>query len=180
MTFYRTLPSVGEKQFDINFRSIPISLQAIKRISFSHLIGSDYDFWRLNYYIYGYKSLSKKFVLGMRFDGQQSLGDAPFYLLPYIDTRGIPIEKYQGRADVLAEMETRWDVVERWSAVAFGGTGKAFDKWSEFKNSAWIFSYGAEFRYLIARKFKLRVGIDVAHGRGTWAYYIIFGSNWLK
>jgi hypothetical protein len=235
MAFYRTLPSVGEQKFEFNFRSVPIMLQAIKRIGFSHwyagfkylflksdlkytgtlppfvkqkdisslvsqlgavveldtrdnvftpdngmkvhfdgiysgnLIGSDYDFWRLNYYVYGYKSLSKKFVLGLRFDGQQSLGNAPFYMLPYIDMRGIPIEKYQGNADVLAEFETRWDVVERWSAVAFGGTGKAFDEWSEFKNSAWIFSYGAGFRYLIARKFKLRVGVDVAHGPGTWA-----------
>lgn len=145
-----------------------------------NLTGSDYDFWRINYYAYGYKSLSKKFVLGLRFDGQQSLGDAPFYMLPYIDMRGILILKYQGNADILAEMETRWDVVERWSAVAFGGTGKAFDEWSEFKNSAWIFSYGAGFRYLIAREFKLRVGIDVAHGPGAWAYYIVFGSSWLK
>ena len=94
--------------------------------------------------------------------------------------RGIPILKYQGNTDVLAEMETRWDVVEGWSAIAFGGTGKAFNEWSEFKNAAWIFSYGAGFRYLIARAFKLRVGVDVAHGPGTWAYYIVFGSNWLK
>jgi uncharacterized membrane protein YciS (DUF1049 family) len=34
---------------------------------------------------------------------------------------------------------------------------------------------GVGFRYLLARKFKLRVGIDVAHSTGTWAYYIIFG-----
>ena len=38
--------------------------------------------------------------------------------------RGIPILKYQGNADVLAEIETRWDVVEGWSAIAFGGTAK--------------------------------------------------------
>jgi hypothetical protein len=32
---------------------------------------------------------------------------------------------------------------------------------------------GAGFRYLLAGKFKLRVGIDVAHSPGTWAYYIL-------
>jgi hypothetical protein len=62
----------------------------------------------------------------------------------------------------------------------FGGTGKAFDDWNDFGSSPYIFSYGTGFRYLIARKFNLRMGVDIAHGPGTWAYYIVFGSNWLK
>ncbi len=246
MAFYRTLPLTGEKKFEFNFRTVPVNLQATKRIGFSHwyagfkylflqsivsyagslpsfvkqkelnslvsqlgavieldtrdnvfspdsgmkvhfdgiysgnLVGSDYEFWKLNYYMYGYKMLGRKLVLGLRLDGQQALGDPPFYLLPYIDMRGIPAEKYQGNADVLAELETRWDFTKRWSAVFFGGSGKAFDEWSDFGSSAWVLSYGTGFRYLLARKFKLRVGVDVAHGPGTWAYYIIFGSNWLK
>jgi hypothetical protein len=143
-------------------------------------IGSDYDFWKLNYYLYSYKPLLRNLIFGLRLDGQQALGNPPFYLLPYIDMRGIPIEKYQGNADVLTELETRWDFTMRWSAVFFGGTGKAFDEWNEFGSSPWIFSYGTGFRYLIARKFKLRMGIDVAHGPDTWAYYIVFGSNWVK
>jgi hypothetical protein len=36
------------------------------------------------------------------------------------------------------------------------------------------------FRYLLARKFKLRVGVDIARGPEDFAYYIVFGSNWLK
>jgi hypothetical protein len=64
--------------------------------------------------------------------------------------------------------------------VGFGGTGKAFDDWNQFGNANWIFSYGGGFRYLLARKFKLRAGVDLAHGAGGWAYYIVFGSNWVK
>jgi Omp85 superfamily domain len=143
-------------------------------------LGSDYEFWRLDYYGYGYKPISKKIVVGLRLDGQQSFGNPPFYLLPYIDMRGIPIEKYQGNADVLTELETRYDFTLRWSAVLFGGAGKAFNEWTDFGSSPYIFSYGAGFRYLVARKFGLRMGVDVAHGPGTWAYYIVFGSNWLK
>jgi len=26
----------------------------------------------------------------------------------------------------------------------------------------------------------LRMGIDIAKGPDTWAYYIVFGSNWMK
>ncbi|HEX4850529.1 MAG TPA: hypothetical protein VFV08_06965 [Puia sp.] len=246
MSFFRTFPEIGEKEFNFNFRTFPAIIQAAKRIGFSHwyagikylflktevnyegtlpsfvtpkemnsinsqlgvvieldnrnniftpdfgmkvhvdasrsdnIFGSDYEFWRINYYMYWYKPISSKLVAGWRVDGQQVLGDAPFYLLPYIDMRGIPAVRYQGNADILTELEARWDFIKRWSIVFFGGTGKAFDAWSNFGPSKWIFSYGTGFRYLLARKFGLRAGIDLAHGPDTWAYYIVFGSNWLK
>ncbi|WP_107685530.1 BamA/TamA family outer membrane protein [Niastella koreensis] len=143
-------------------------------------LGSDYEFWRINYYMYAYQMIIPSITAGFRLDGQQSFGEPPFYMLPYVDMRGIPIYRYQGNADILSELEFRWDFTRRWSAMLFGGAGKAFDEWSEFGNTNWITSYGTGFRYLLARKFKLRVGVDVAHGPDTWAYYIVFGSNWSK
>ncbi|PWT96605.1 MAG: hypothetical protein C5B52_15320 [Bacteroidetes bacterium] len=146
----------------------------------ANFLGSDYEYYRLNYYMYAYAQFSKKFVGGWRLDGQQAFQDPPFYLLPYIDMRGVPASRYQGQADILTELEGRWDVVPRWSIVFFGGTGKAFDEWNEFGSAKWIVSGGTGFRYMLARKFGLRVGIDLARGPETWAYYIVFGSNWLK
>jgi len=248
MSFFKTFSQLGEKEMKFNFKTVPLFVQAIKRIRFSNwyagfkylflktdvkyvgdklldsfarsleqdrivsqlgaiieldnrdniftpdkgvklhvdaacsdnVLGSDYDFWRLNYYMYAYQALSKKWIGGLRIDGQQSFGDAPFYMLPYIDMRGIPAVRYQGKADLLTEGELRWDFVTRWSTVFFGGIGKAFDDWNEFGSKDWIWSYGVGGRYLLARKFKLRVGIDVAHGPDTWAYYIVFGTNWFK
>lgn len=145
-----------------------------------NILGSDYDYGKMNYYMYGYAPLSKKIVGGFRIDGRQAFGDPPFYMLPYIDMRGIPAERYQGNIDILSEAEMRWDIVKRWSIMAYTGAGKAFDEWNKFADADWAWSYGTGFRYLLARKFKLRVGIDVAHGPGTWAYYIVFGSNWIK
>jgi hypothetical protein len=145
-----------------------------------NIFGSDVDYWRIAYFMYAYTMLIPNITAGFRIDGQQVFGDAPFYMLPYIDMRGIPIYRYQGNADILTELELRWDFSRRWSAMAFTGAGKAFDYWSDFGDTNWAASYGAGFRYLLARKFKLRVGIDVAHGPDTWAYYIVFGSNWLK
>ena len=144
------------------------------------IFGSDYEYWRIAYYMYAYKMIIPRITAGFRLDGQQVFGDPPFYMLPYIDMRGIPIYRYQGNADILSELEFRWDFTRRWSAMLFGGAGKAFDSWSDFGNTGWTASYGTGFRYLLARKFKLRVGIDVAHGPDTWAYYIVFGSNWYK
>jgi hypothetical protein len=143
-------------------------------------IGSDYDFWRLNYYAYWYRPLSKNIFAGLRIDGRQTFGEPPFYMLPFIELRGIPSARYQGKVVLLSELETRFDITKRWSIMAFGGTGKAFDEWDKFGEASFQFSYGTGGRYLLARKFKLRVGIDVAHSPNTWAYYIVFGSNWVK
>jgi hypothetical protein len=145
-----------------------------------NIFGSDYDFWRLDYYMYGYWPFSQNWIGGLRIDGAQTIGDVPFYLQPHINMRGIPAERYQGNAVVLTEAELRWDIVQRWSAVAFSGLGKAFDEWSDFGSADWITTWGAGFRYLLAKKFKLRMGLDIAHGAGSFAYYIIFGSNWLR
>ena len=145
-----------------------------------NIFGSDYDFWRFNYYLFAYKTLSEKLVGGWRLDGQQVLQEPPFFMKPYVDMRGIPAERYQGNADVLTELEFRWDFYKRWSIMAYGGLGKAFDEWSEFGSSELVYSYGTGFRYLLARKFKLRMGVDIARGPEQFAYYIVFGSSWIK
>lgn len=144
------------------------------------VIGSDYDFWKLNYYSYGYAKLANKLTGGLRIDGQQAFGDVPFYMLPYLDMRGLPINRYQGNADILTEAELRWDFIRRWSLLFYCGAGKAFDDWSDFGDAKLVATYGTGFRYFIARKFGLRMGIDIAKGPDTWAYYIVFGSNWYK
>jgi hypothetical protein len=43
---------------------------------------------------------------------------------------------------------------------------------------AW--SAGGGFRYLLARLFGLKMGIDVARGPEDWAFYVVFGSAWLR
>jgi hypothetical protein len=142
--------------------------------------GSDYNFWRINYFGYFYQPLRHNLIGSLRLDGQQVTGDPPFFLLPFVDLRGVAAARYQGKADILTEAELRWDFVPRWSAVLYGGAGKAFDDWSKFGEAEWVYNYGTGFRYLIARKFKLRMGLDLARGPDTWAYYVVFGSGWIK
>ena len=142
--------------------------------------GSDYNYTNLNILAYGYYPFSKKIIGGLRYEMQQVFDDAPFYLLPYVDLRGIPVMRYQGNIFSVIEGEVRWDFVPRWSLVAFAGTGKAYDTWSDFDDTDYVSSGGAGVRYLLARKFKLRMGVDVARGPEQWAYYIVLGSAWRK
>jgi hypothetical protein len=156
-------------------------LKAHAHLSWSdEKFGSDYNYRDLNVFAFAYHPLSKKVIGGLRYDLQQVFDDPPFYLLPFINLRGIPLARYQGNIATVAEGELRYDFVTRWSAVFFGGAGKAYDTWGDFKESAWHASGGAGFRYLVARKFKLRTGLDLARGPEQWAYYIVFGSSWVK
>jgi len=142
--------------------------------------GSSWNYSNFNLYGYFYYPLSKKLIGGLRIENQQVSDDAPFYLLPYIDLRGIPTARYQGNIFSVGEVELRWDFVPRWSAVFFAGSGKAYNTWSEFSDASWRSSGGGGFRYLMARKFKLRAGLDLARGPEQWAYYVVFGSSWRR
>jgi hypothetical protein len=144
------------------------------------VFGSDYEFWKINYYVFMYKQLASRLTGGLRIDGQQTFGNPPFYFLPFVDMRGVAAARYQGQAEILSEAEFRYDLLGRWSIVGFGGAGKAFDEWDQFGGAKWVVSGGAGVRYLIARKFKLRMGVDLAKGPDTWAYYIVFGTSWKK
>ncbi|MBB4800707.1 hypothetical protein HNP37_000746 [Flavobacterium nitrogenifigens] len=143
-------------------------------------IGSDYDAWRVNLSAIGYYPLAKTLIGGLRVEGEQAFGSPPFYLRPGINLRGIPAARYQGKTSIVTEAELRWDVYKRWSVMGFGGLASAFNDWDQAFAKPVVYSYGTGFRYLMARKFKLRMGIDVAKGNEDWAYYIVFGSNWMR
>jgi len=65
------------------------------------------------------------------------------HLLPFIDMRGVPATRYQGKPDWLSEAALRWDFVRRRSLILFGEAGTVFDRWSEFGNSDWIATGGS-------------------------------------
>ncbi len=142
--------------------------------------GSDYQYGQFEGALYYYFPLSHNLITGTRFDMQQVVGDIPFYVKPFIDMRGVPTARYQGRTTALVELEERWDFTRRWSLVFFGGMGKGFDEFSKFNDAEWAWSYGGGFRYLMARKLGLRMGVDLAMGPEGFAYYLVFGTSWLR
>lgn len=142
--------------------------------------GSDYNYGQFEGAAYYYFPLSHNLITGTRFDMQQTVGDIPFYIKPFIDMRGVPTASYQGKTTILVELEERWDFNKRWSLLAFGGAGKGFDSFSDFGSAKWAWSYGTGFRYLMARLLKLRMGLDFAMGPDGFTYYIVFGSSWIR
>ena len=117
-------------------------------------------------------------VLGWRLHGGFGTGDIPFYALPFIDLRGIPALRYQGEKVLVTEIETRWNVTQRWSLVFFGGVGRTADSSAEFTDSDDRWAGGTGVRYLIARLLGLYTGVDIARGPEDWVFYIQVGSAW--
>jgi len=68
----------------------------------------------------------------------------------------------------------------RWSLVGFGGYGRAFESFDDMSKGASAWNAGMGFRYLTARLFGLKMGVDVARGPEQWAVYVVFGSSWMK
>jgi hypothetical protein len=136
-------------------------------------LGSDFRFWKLTAYQLGYFPVVDTLTAALRVEAQLSGGDVPFYALPFVRLRGIPALRYQGSSALVAEAEVRWDFVPRWSAVGFTGVGAVDAPRNEVP-----WSVGGGFRYLLARAFGLRVGVDVARGPEVWAGYVVFGNAW--
>jgi outer membrane protein assembly factor BamA len=150
---------------------------------YDEAVGSDFDFWNLRGKMFYFVPANKALNLGVRLEGQTVDGDAPYYMYPSVDIRGIASARYQGQHTVVGELEARWAVTNRWSLVGFVGSGKAFGKdilrrEQNFSDADWRTSKGLGFRYTLARKFNLQVGLDFAFGPEENSVYITTGQAW--
>jgi hypothetical protein len=127
-----------------------------------------------------YVPLPLNFYLGMRGQVTATFGSAPFYFRPYVGMRGIPLMRHQGEEIAQIEAELRWQFWKRWSLLAFGGGGGAWNQFEKLSNASGIFAAGGGFRYEIARKYGMHVGVDVAGSVDTAAFYIQVGSAWMR
>jgi hypothetical protein len=140
--------------------------------------GSDYKYEKLETFAHYFFPISNKWISGLRFEALQAYGNVPFHQLPSIKLRGIPAFRYQGQATLVTETEQRFDLNSRWSVLGYGGFGKVFQKNENFAEAKTVYNYGTGFRYLVARTYGLRAGLDVAKGPDSWGYYIVFGHKW--
>jgi hypothetical protein len=152
----------------------------LKSIFYDGYFGSDRNFTRLFFHLLAYTPLTKNLYGAGRIDVKTAFNDVPFYLRPFISLRGVPAMRYQGETTYLAETEFRWDFTRRWSIVGFCGYGEATPISDEMFDKQSAYNIGAGFRYLIARLYGVRMGIDIARGPEEWAFYIQFGSAWFR
>jgi Omp85 superfamily domain len=146
---------------------------------FSESFGGDFDYAKLNASDLQYWQLfEQRLTLGLRLEYAFAEDEAPFYSLPWVSLRGIPILRYLGNHVVTAEVEPRWKIDERWSLLAFGGVGRAAEELDGLVDAEAAYNYGAGFRYLLSRRLGLAGGIDLARGPDETVVYLTFGNAW--
>lgn len=144
-------------------------------------LGGGKDFGRLSTFMHYYKPFfSGRLISGLRIESQLANGDIPFYMLPFISLRGVPAMRYQGELTALVETEQQFMINNRWGIVGFAGYGKTFKSLDDMATGSDAWNAGTGFRYLIARMFGLKMGVDVARGPEQWAVYVVVGTSWLK
>jgi outer membrane protein assembly factor BamA len=147
---------------------------------FSQALGGDDEFQRVQLVALQYIPLHPKLYLGLRADGAASFGDAPFYVRPFISLRGAPVMRYQGDEVAQIEAELRWQFWKRFSLVGFVGGGAAWTDFERFHSTQTVVTGGVGFRYEVARKYGIHMGLDVAFGPDNTAVYVQVGSAWTR
>ena len=143
-------------------------------------LGATVDFERFDQTLIGWHPLPHDVTLGARGNYAWASDGTPFFLRPYVLLRGVQAVRYQGDHVASVELEARWQLYGRWSLVVFGGVGKTWTHRVGGSTTQNVASGGAGFRYELARKFGMHVGLDVAHSPGTTAVYFIVGNAWFR
>jgi outer membrane protein assembly factor BamA len=147
---------------------------------FSQVLGSDDDFQRVNLAAMQFVALGPNVSLGGRASATLSFGEVPFYLRPFVALRGVQAMRYQGEYVTQLEAELRWQFWKRFSVVGFGGVGVAWNDFERVDDKLTVTAGGAGFRYELARKYGLHMGLDVAFGPDSPVIYVQFGSAWAR
>lgn len=143
-------------------------------------LGATVEFERFDQTVIGWHPVRNDLFLGARGNFAWSSDETPFFLRPFVMLRGVPAVRYQGDEAGSIEIEARWQFHGRWSIVAFGGAGRTWTRSRGTSSTQDVGSGGAGFRYELARRFGLHVGIDIAASPGTTAVYFVVGNAWFR
>lgn len=142
-------------------------------------VGSDANFTAIDLFAAYFHSPDPQWTYSGMVNVTGTDGDAPFFMEPSINIRGVPFNRYQGDRIFSAELEVRRQITPRWAVVGFAGYGRATSSGApDISSDTDATGFGAGVRYRIARKFGLDMGIDIARGPEDTVIYIQFGHAW--
>ena len=143
-------------------------------------LGGDRDFETLALTGMHYRPWTDSLHFAVRATVKASTDDTPFFLRPFVMLRGVQALRFQGEEAAEIEAELRWQFRDRYSLVAFGGAGVARSETALSDSDESVTAGGVGFRYLVARRHGLHMGLDVAWGPDDPVIYVIVGSAWLR
>jgi hypothetical protein len=142
-------------------------------------LGGDFDYWSGNMNVLAFIDPVESVVVGLRATAGFASEGVPFWAKPAVTLRGVARGRYTGDRTATFATEVRWDFSRRWSVLGFGGAGRNLTLSDRSDDQIrWVAAGGGGFRYLLARAFGMRGGLDFAYGKDGFAFYVTIGSAW--
>jgi len=145
---------------------------------FDEAVGGDFNYNQTTWLNQAHISFAEDWRLGLRLDGDNVDGDAPFYAVPYIELKGIPALRYQGKTIITTEARIDWEFHPRWQVGVFAGAGRTANEADSLSDAPSRVSRGLGFRYMGVKRLGMNMGLDYAKGPEDNVVYISFGSRW--
>ncbi|WP_086967935.1 BamA/TamA family outer membrane protein [Vibrio coralliirubri] len=142
-------------------------------------LGSDQAYRKLDVEGEVYVPLATQWTLAFAANYQNFQSDELFLsptTQPYIQLRGVSSYRYQGDEITTLQSQVVFDIDDRWNVSGFYGYGQAKEE-AELSQDQTVGAYGVGFRYQIARRYGLRIGMDLARSDDENAFYISLGSG---
>ncbi|MGZ9899787.1 BamA/TamA family outer membrane protein [Shewanella gaetbuli] len=149
-------------------------------MAFRDSFGSDYNYDTANLSGEVYVPINKKWTWAFAGDYQYFNSDTtglPPTLKPYVNLRGVAAYRYQGDNVIAAQTQLMYHIDNRWTVSGFYGVGRTSEDAfaSQDKSTDTIDAYGVGFRYSIARRYGLQMGVDIAFSGDDSAIYFQTG-----
>ena len=95
---------------------------------------------------------------------------------PYVDLRGVSAFRYQGEQVATVQSQLMYHIDHRWTVSAFYGYGVTSSDATEESDDS-VNAYGVGFRYQLARRYGIHMGVDLATSGEENAIYFKLGSG---
>ena len=157
------------------------SLMRIKFANFNRQAGSDFDFHGLEVDFRKFIGFKTRQVLAIQALGILTFGDVPYRNLAVLGgnsmMRGYYSGRYRDKKFVGSQVEYRFPLYKRLSAVTFMSVGQVAGQMDEINFSRFKLGGGVGVRFAVLSKEKLKLRFDVVHGNETLNYYIVLAES---
>ena len=142
----------------------------------SKMIGSDYEFTRLDLNYQYYWPFRAKHILAFKGELKNVAGLPPFFMEPTLSMRGFDTSRYRDSSTASAHVEWRYKFAERWGMTTFYESGATASSYRDLPSGRKVQSYGAGLRWQATKEKSINLGVDLAFSGSESAVYIRAGE----
>lgn len=140
-------------------------------------LGSDFEFWSFGAEFNSYATTHERLTIAFRTELQAAEEGAPFFMLPYVDVRGVPSAYYRDQATLSVHLEGRFRFSDRWGMNTFIEAGTFGPELSAVTTHGTGPSYGLGIRWQVTAAQELNLGVDIAFHDDEEALYVMIGES---